>query len=128
MSAWWNDNRSFFIITTIWHIKSPCQTWAGAFAIPLTPTNLEPFFTLLLSQTLFVQGEQATDFANNFLASSLAFPAEMTSPIRHWLERFCFNNHFALRIHLHDKLKEMTNHFLTIFGPNITFPKCITLF
>ena len=69
----------------IWHIKSPCQTWAGAFAIPLTPMNLEPFSTLLLIQTLFVHGEQAPDFANNFQAhvSSLAFPAEMTSPIMH---------------------------------------------
>ena len=104
MSAWWNDNHSFFIITTIWHIKSPSQTWARAFIIPLTPTNLEPFFTLLLSQTLFVHGEQATDFANNSLVSSLAFPAEMTSLVRHGLERFCLNNHSALRIHLHDKL------------------------
>ena len=88
ISAWWNDNHSFFIITAIWHIKSPCQTWAGAFVIPLTPMNLKPFFTLLLSQTLFVHGEQATDFANNFLVSSSAFPAEMTSPIRHWFELF----------------------------------------
>ena len=74
--------HSFFIITTIWRIKSPSQTWSRAFVIPLTPTNLEPFFTPLLSQTLFVQGEQATDFANNSLVSSLAFPAEMTSLIR----------------------------------------------
>ena len=87
-----------FIITAIWRIKSPCQTWAGAFVIPLTSMNLEPFSTLLLIQTLFVHGEQAPDFANNFQAhvSSLAFPAEMTSPIMHWLERFYFN-HFALR-------------------------------
>ena len=98
LCAWWNDNHSFFIITAIWHIKSPCQTWAGAFVIPLTPMNLKPFFTLLLSQTLFVHGEQATDFANNFQVhvSLSAFPAEMTSPIMHWLERFYFN-HFALR-------------------------------
>ena len=88
MSAWWNDNHSFFILTAIWHIKSPCQTWAGAFVILFTPTNLELFFTLPLSQTLFVHGEQATDFANNFLVSSSAFPAEMTSPIRHWFELF----------------------------------------
>ena len=40
--------------------------------------NLKPYFTLLLSQTLFVHGEQATDFANNFLVGSSAFPAEMT--------------------------------------------------
>ena len=75
----------FFIITAIWHIKSPCQTWAGAFVVPLTPMNLKPFFTLLLSQTLFVHGEQATDFANNFQVhvGSSAFPAEMTSPIVH---------------------------------------------
>ena len=47
--------------------------------------NLEPFSTLLLTQTLFVHGEQAPDFANNFQAhvSSLAFPAEVTSPIMH---------------------------------------------
>ena len=91
-------HRWIFIITAIWRIKSPCQTWAGAFVIPLTPMNLEPFSTLLLIQTLFVHGEQAPDFANNFQAhvSSLAFPAEMTSPIMHWLERFYFN-HFALR-------------------------------
>ena len=104
MSAWWNDNDSFFIITAIWHIKSPCQAWAGAFVIPFTPTNLELFFTLPLSQTLFVHGEQATDFANNSLVSSLAFPAEMTSLIRQWLDWVCLNNHFAYRINLHDKL------------------------
>ena len=78
--------------------------------------NLKPFFTLLLSQTLFVHGEQATDFANNFQVhvGSSAFPAEMTSPISALNGTILFQSLCSsiLQIHLHDKSKEMTYHFL----------------
>ena len=84
--------------------------------MPLTPLNLEPFSTLLLIQTLFVHGEQAPDFANNFQAhvSSLAFPAEMTESYNALIGTILFQSLCSsiLQIHLHDKSKEMTYHFL----------------
>ena len=36
--------------------------------------NLEPFYTLLLAQTLFVHSKQATGFANSFQVEFVAIP------------------------------------------------------
>ena len=36
--------------------------------------NLEPFYTLLLAQTLFIHSKQATGFANSFQVEFVAIP------------------------------------------------------
>ena len=78
--------------------------------------NLEPFYTLLFTQTLFIHSKQETGFANSFQVKFVSIPGRDNKLLVQlgidWHHLILTTVLFDTSNSLHGKFKRITYHFL----------------